>query len=264
MAKVRGSDWLAGAVASGGLLVPGEPKRRAADLLLSRDAIVVSHGQIRAELSWDDRMSQVDSGSDGWVVDSWSSGQSGPIGIGLRVTGRYAESTAPVRKAATTLFNRLNRFLQSGTVVPLCAIGRISRGVDADRDAIAALTDLLADRPKARNRLDDENAVARLAEDLASQPHEAVPFKMGGKRKTVEILNAMRSLGYEHRFGGRPLPDDDVESIDAIVPRVVGKIGANPNARGVEVSEDDVRDIVHSAYTSVSPWPFGALLDGQT
>ena len=86
---------------------------------------------------------------------------------------------------------------------------------------------------------------------------------MGGKRKTVEILNAMRSLGYEHRFGGRPLPDDDLESIDDIVPRVVDKVRANPYAQGVEVSEDDVRDVVRSTYTSVTPWPFGALLDGQ-
>jgi hypothetical protein len=243
--------------------VPGEPRHRAADLLIATEGVVVSQGQARAELSWDDRMVQLDSSADGWMVDAWSSGQSGPIGIGLRVSGRYTESTASVRKAATTFFNRLNRFLQSGTVVPLCAAGRISRSVDADRDAIAALVELLADRPTTRVRLSDENAVARLAEDLVSQPHGALPFKMGGKRKTVEILNAMRSLGYEHRFGGRPLPDDDPESSDTIVPRVVDKMRANPYAQGVEVSEDDVRHVVHS-YRSVSPWPFGALLDGQT
>lgn len=243
--------------------MPGDPQQRAADLLVGRDAIAVVKGDVRAELNWDDHAPQANGQVQGWAIDSWSSGRGGPIGIGLSVSGRYVESTVLVRKAATTFLNRLNRFLQSGAVVPLCAIGRISRGVDADRDAIAALCALLTERPTARNGLADERVVTRLVQDLVSQPHDAVPFKMGSRRRTVEILNSMRGLGYEHQFAGRPLPGDEVDAIETIVPRVLDRIGSNPYAQGVDVSEDDVRDVVRAHYTSVTPWPFGALLDGQ-
>jgi len=226
--------------------------------------VVVSHDEAHAELSWDDAVPAAGPRSDSWVIDSWSSGRSGPIGVALLVTGRYGLSTDPVRRAASTPANRLSRLLQTGTAIPLCAVGHISCDVDADRDAIVALIGVLAQRPAARDRLGDERVVARLARDMASHPHDAVPFKTGGKRKTFEILNAMRLLGYEHRLGGRPLPDEDIGSVETIASQVLDRLRTNPYARAADVTKDEVHAAVTKYYTSVPPWPFWALLDGAT
>jgi hypothetical protein len=217
---------------------------------------------VAARLYWRDFCTGPSTGAEGsWCVTQWSVGQGGEIGVGIALDGCYVEATEEVRRRRRSLINRMNRWFQSGVVAPLCAVGHVSRAVNADRAMVSVLCSVLAERPAARQRLDDARTVRRLIDDMVSEPHDVVPFVMGGKRRTVEILVALRSLGYEHRLGGRPLPDEKVPTLDVLVPVVLAKVRANPYAQGLEFDPAMVWEVVNRRYVSINPWPVTALFD---
>lgn len=145
--------------------------------------------------------------------------------------------------------------------MPLFAIGHISSLADADRSAIGVLCSTLAKRPPWQARLGDPDRVRRLIADVVSQRHDPLPFRMGARRQTTEVLTALHLLGFEHRLRGRPLPDDPIPPLDELVPKVLAKIHANPYAQDVHLDEATVRDLVDRHYVSITPWPFAALAD---
>lgn len=262
------TGWLEHARFDEGLTVPGHPRRDAADLRLTAAGVelISPIGRACADLDWSDYGPEfppglVDQGGDGWWIGQWSAGRSGPIGIGVGVDGDALAATAAVRAATRTWRNRLNRARQDGTVAPLYAIGHISGAVDADRQAIQALCALLALRPELRPRLAERGRVEQLASDLRTIRHHTPSYRMGTRRSTVEITTAMHLLGYEHRFFGRPLPDDQLPNEAEAVERVRQRIASNPYARGVHVDDGAIPEVIHKTYLGVEPWPFRALTE---
>ncbi len=262
MARHRTSRWLGGAVANGGLLIPGFPSRRSCDLRLTADAASASADDLSVIFAWEDfageRAGRL---ADSWSISEWSSGRSGPIGVGLAVDGRYVEATMEIRRRRRSLMNRVNRSLQDGVVLPLCAIGHISDVLDDDRTMISVLCTVLAEREELRPRMNDSNRLHRLVADLMSRPHDPIPLHVGVRRRTLEILTALRALGYEHRLGGRPLPDETITSVDDLALQVLAKVRANPYAQGLNIDETTVREVVYRYYVAVAPWPIAALMD---
>lgn len=260
----RPSPWLNDARFDAGLLIPGHPTRHAADLRLAPDGVEVGAQGIDAtSLDWADlRSSLTSSGgrADWWAITPWSPGRGGQIGVGIAVDGRYVERTAGVRRATRSWRNRLNRFLQDGIVVPLCAVGHISWAVDRDRNTVELLCALLVERPDLRGRLAEQDRISELIRGLQTSKLDMPPYRMGARRATTEILTALRLLGYEHRFHGRPLPGEVLPEIDEIVPRVLERIRSNRFAAGVVVDEDQVRSVVKRDYLDVEPWPVDALM----
>ena len=246
----------------GGLLIPGTPRRDACDLILTPDGAVVRGAGLSVLLRWADVSRHPAGAPDGaWLVASWTSGRSGPIGIGIQVTGRYDEATAELRRRHHTARNRFNRLLRREATVPLCAIGHIRSLTDADRTVVDVLCRAMAERPEWQRRLGDPDRVHRLISDIVSQRHDPVPFRMGARRQTAEVLNALHLLGYEHRLSGGPLPDDPLPSLDDLASKILAKVQANPYAQDVHLDEATVRNLVDRHYLSIAPWPFSALVD---
>lgn len=264
MGRRHASRWLLGVSESDGLLIPGRPSAHAADLRLGEDRVEVIAGGIAASVEWADFTSGYRSNertADWWSIGPWTYGRGGPIGVGMQVAGRCAASTEPVRRARKSWRNRLNRFLQDGTVVPLCGAGHISWAVEADCAVVAVLCTVLADEPELRSRLHEPARIARLAGDLADQPHAPVPFRMGARRVTTEVLTALHLLGFEHRYGGRPLPGTMLPPADELVDRVLDRVAANPYAKDVKLDAAQARQVIEHFYLDVDPWPIGALTD---
>jgi hypothetical protein len=195
------------------------------------------------------------------MLAPWSAGEGGTIGIGVEVTGRCRDSTDDILRSTRTIWNRFDQWFRGGRTVPLYAKWLISWTVEADLDLMQALCAVAADRPDARRHLDDRVRVERLLRDFELTRLRSVPQKMGSRRKNVEIMTAMRMLGFEHELSGRPLPDEDLVDTHVIAAKVLDRIGANPYAQGIDVDEEQVLSIIERTYTGVEPWPFAALLD---
>lgn len=175
--------------------------------------------------------------------------------------GRCAEQTDELRSRVRTIGNRINRAMHADVVVPLDAIGYISPWVDADRDMVKTLCQVLSDRPELLPRLADRTRMERLATEIVSEPHNDLALHIGVRRRSVEIITAMRLLGLQHRYGSRPLPDDPIPPLEELVSRVLARVQANPYAEGVPVNEDSVREVVEREYAGIKPWPIAALTD---
>lgn len=262
--RKRPSPWLAEARADSGIFVPAHPSAHGVGLRLSADHVTVgdpSTGLV--QLSWDDLASPEigrHARTTAWSITSWSSGRSGEIGIGLAVEGHYVAATESIRRARRSWRNRINRFLQEGVVVPLCAVGHISLAIDRDRQTVQMLSALLVLRPDLRPGLSDDDRVGLLLSDLRATPLGVRSERTGLRRASTEVLAAMRVLGYQHRFHGRPLPDDQMPPLDEVVTKVIERVRSNPYAKGVEIERSNVEQLVRRNYLDVEPWPVGALL----
>jgi hypothetical protein len=71
----------------------------------------------------------------------------------------------------------------------------------------------------------------------------------------------MRSLGYVHRYRGRPVPGDPLSDRDVAIARVQEHLARSLYARGVRIDAEIVASLVVSEYLEVPPWPFQALFD---
>lgn len=87
-------------------------------------------------------------------------------------------------------------------------------------------------------------------------PRLSTPY--GVRRQTAEIGTAMRMLGLEHPFD-RPLPGDQLPSLDDAVSRVMAFIASNPHAEGVKIDQQRVAQLIRRRYLQIQPWPFQSL-----
>jgi hypothetical protein len=245
------------------LWLPGWPSDRGAGIWLRPDGLVLAARGVTACLAWEDHDDrQWRPGGprpNGWWVTWYATGRGGVIGVAIGVNGEAASATEAVRAATNTWLTRFHRLFEDGIAVALRSDWRISRSVDAERDTLSALCRLIAEQPPVRSRLADPRRVGMLIEAMASGAVRARPEMLGVKRSTMEVLNAMRSLGHRHRVGGRPLPGESLPSVELVVDRVLDHVARNPYAQGVSLDSDAVARLVKRHYLGIGPWPFTAL-----
>ena len=245
------SSWFASAVPERrGLILPAR-SRHSASILLAPDRVSVWSGDAFAHLAWDD----FGPGRSWWI--SWfTTLRGGAMGIGVRVDGDAVEATAPVRAATNTWLTWSSRLGRPGVVLPLLPIGG---SVDAERETLAALCTHLAQNPTIRPGLADPERGRRLIRDLAHGARRSGAEPSGLRRTTVEVLTALRGLGYIHRLFGRPLPSDKPAPLETIVEQVLGRIRQSPYARHLSISPERAGRVIRRQYLDVEPWPFAAL-----
>ncbi len=250
--------WIAGALAlSDGLLLPGRPRSRAADLLLTPGGVTIFAAGRSADLAWDDhrRAAHTDQPS-GWHVGGYFWGAS-QTGIALVTWGDAATVIAGVRRITHASGTGL-----PGTVptvaVPLQPL--VAYGIVAQYVTIEALCTVLAERPAVRGRLADLARTRPLAAALAAS-------RLGPRgdpdvvlRSGVEVLTALKAVGYVHRLHGRPVPGDPLPDRVQAYARVRDHLDRSPYARRTEIRPETVARLVGSEYLDVAPWPFHALL----
>jgi len=244
----------------GGLFIPGGPDGRGADLLLTPNDVQLLAKSEQVALDWQGHSRHTDvNGANRWSVCGWGVGNTRPLGVGLNGPA----STAPIQRATGTLRNKLlawnpyNRFVQDGVVVPLFAPSHSPRWIGAQQDTMHSLCTLLAERPSLRPLLADPKSMSRLASDLA-QHSLANAGRVGMLTTTVAVVTALRALGYEHNYFGRPLPADQLEACEDIVTKVLRHLAANRYG-AVTASPKHVAEIVNRYYLDIQPWPFAAL-----
>lgn len=254
------SVWLrAAAPTDEGLLVPGRPHRTACDLLLAPDGAHLVADELDVVLRYDDC-----GGAEGdhWFLTSWSATRGGdPIGAAARGIGCYAEEITQVRRRRRPFSTWIHRFGRGARKTPLYAARTINYRVDADLSALAMLCATLAHKPDWRPQLADPDCTRQLLQDMAATDHRMLIPKTGATRRSMETLIALQLLGFEHRLGGRPLPDDPPLKDEAVVDAVLQRLRANHYA--LPPDEAQVSALVHRQYLDVEPWPFAALMPTQ-
>ena len=262
------SGWFLRARADGGLVIPGGPWGHTADVVLTTRGLDLRVGPLVAALEWELAASQsvLDRAPGDWDRswgDLWwfTSGGSGGVGVGVRVDGALIERTREVRSRTRSLWNVLNGWSVEGVVVPCWSVAHRGPAVDADLATIRALCAVLRDRSELRERLADPVRLDHLAFDLRNVRRRRVPPRTGVRRTTFEILAALRSLGYLHRYENRPLPGEPLPEPDLVVAAVVARLRANPFCADLDISEAQVSETVRRHYLDVEPWPFDALVD---
>lgn len=251
------TTWLAGARAdSRGLLIPGGPHGRGADLLLGVEAVEVSHGPVSAVLQWSSYSKTRRSG----VADSWALAGWGNSGQGIGIDG--TEALGPVRDATSSVFTRVagwnlfSRFTSDYPLLPLWAVEHDPIWVLWQMPQAAALIQLLADRPKLRSQLLNEQCTSQLAADLGNEPN-ATGAGLAVTPSAGAVTRALDGLGYNFRYG-RPLPGDHRDTLDVVLDKVLSRL--DQNAWGnVKVGKQRATEIIKMHYVDVSPWPFSAL-----
>jgi len=246
------SRWFAGACAeSNGLRVPGLPSRHCADLLIASEGVTLAAHDASAHLPWPSYPSL-------WSVTSVTSGRAGPIGVALEVRGEFEAATARLRRKISSPFTWLPRALDDGVVVPLHSETWHVHAPESD--TLAALCTLLKERADLRERLAVSSAVQKLAADLADHPLTREWEHMGARRVTIEVLTALRAMGYRHHLLGRPVPCvGDAPDIAFLVDRVIERLAHSPYAKDLHVSPEEAAEIIEKHYLAIEPWPFHAL-----
>lgn len=255
--------WLGAAVAQGeGLCLPGRPAGRAADLYLTGDAAFVRGAGAEARLPWEDyRLAWPRPGHRtpaAWALTHAVRGLAVDYGVGIEVGGRAVEATGAVRRATNSVRNRMSRLVDHRVVVPLHLPLGPSFADRPQRETLAALLAVLAERPAVRRRLAEPGRATRLAADMAGS---RLTFRTGeptgaGAR---EVFRAMVELGLHPPPGGRPIPGDEPVVVDEAVARVVDHLRRGPT--GTAIGSGVVASVVGQAFRDGEPWPFAALTD---
>ncbi len=256
------SDWLEGARDEGGLLIPGDPAKHGCDLILKADHVEVHAGEeAGAALAWEELDSlhrPLDGVRDRWRFEAWATATGvGPLkhmagsGVAIGVDGRCHAVTVEVMAARDTRRNRFNRSMAKGAAVPLAPWSRMSPTLAKNALLVDVLCAVLAERPGARARLDDPARVTRLAADLKAHPRELVEIPVMARSATVEVLEALQRTGRAHHYGGRPVPGDELPSVDDLTLAL--------QQEGVGADPDQIRAVVEEHHLGIEPWPFGAL-----
>jgi hypothetical protein len=248
------TTWLEGARPdTGGLLVPGGPHQRGADLTFGSEAMRISHRGNEALLDWEVYRNPTPWGSpSAWRITTWGGAAQG---VGLEGPGPLDSIRRSTRTPSVAFagWNPFNRGRSVHPIVPLWALHRRVWGWDLwEIPAADALCQVLRDRSEAREALADPSAVKRLAHDLTMARREPPP-KVAVTPGSREIGSALTSLGYRHRYQ-RPLPSDEMEDLEAIVAKVREHVRI---VRDGQASEQ-IREAVRRQYM-LSPWPFAAL-----
>lgn len=128
----------------------------------------------------------------------------------------------------------------------------------AEGDTLAALVQVLGERPDVRERLWDLERVAGLAADLRRSVLVRPDPGVGVTRTSLEVIGALRRRDLLHRHG-RPVPGDPVRPTEDVVAVVRAELDGNPHCRDIDVPDGLLRRFVSEYVTEVEPWPFGAL-----
>jgi hypothetical protein len=259
--NARVTSWLDGAAPDhGGLFLPGGPNGHGADLLLSPADAQLGFKGLQVGLVWESYSRQgVTNSESSWSIGGWGAGNARYLGVG--VDG--PESLAPLRRATGTLRNKAlawnpyNRFIRDRPKVPLWALSFASTVIDNQRHTMVSLCTLLSERPLLRPLLADTERVTRLAADL-SRHFLPPPNTVVVKPTTAVVVAALHALGYQHNLFDRPLPADQFDDRADIIARVIQRVAANPYG-AVDVSAEQVGELVDRFYLKVEPWPFAAL-----
>jgi hypothetical protein len=249
--------WLRAARFEGGLLIPGRPRGRAFDLLLTPEhALLRGDGEL--VLPWSSHLDFTKDvvSSQGWCLDGWDG--NGGAGAALHLLGDLDQQaqTLPWMSSWSARWHRTPNW---GCDAPLHKTNLNIPSHQSDRDVLQALCVLAAQRPDLRVRLGDEATVTALVARVVTSSHVRGYALDGARRDTIAVASALDSLGLIHRIGGRPLPDERVPTADELLPGVLGAIKASPYARGVAVDVAKARSIVERQYSGVPPWPFEPL-----
>jgi hypothetical protein len=258
-------------VDSEGLFIPGSPRRQCADLRFAPEGLRVCVGDVRGSLSWDRYpqewfMSSYPQGPSGLLPPPGSSGLYIPhTGAAVYTRNTGTEITVPVLAALATARRRLafgdplKRAFKRGPVVPLHKPRSSQPTLYRFDSMIGILCLLLHQRAELRQGLADETRSRHLRADILNNGLAPVYPHLGMRTKSIEIRNAARACGLEHRLGGRPIPGESFLNERAAIEQVLKRLG--PKAGSPGFLESDVREILQSDYYSVEPWPFGALIE---
>jgi hypothetical protein len=240
-------------------LIPGRPRGRAFDLLLTSDVALI-RGDAELVLPWSSHLDFTDDGfsTQGWCVSGW--GGKGDVGAALKLLGDLDQQSQSL-PWMSSWSARWNREPNGGGRVPLHRKEVALLVHESDRDVLHALCTALARRADLRNRLADEQVVTALVERVVTTPHVRSYALHGARQSTIATASALTSLGFTHPVGGRPLPDQNLPTAEELLPAVLEAITTNPYAQSVEVNPVAVLSIIDRTYSGVPPWPFEPLFD---
>jgi hypothetical protein len=250
----------------GGLLVPGRPRRAAADLSLTVDGASVSAGDAVLELAWDrppTRAVPTLFGSpfpNAWALSGWTHSNVGPIGVAMFVGSDYYDAATAVREATKTWLNRCNQGWAQRWKLPLHRMG-VYEQPSSFRvcETVAALCVHLQRHKERRELLADPHRMQCLLDDIRSKSVHARAERTGARRSTMEILTAMRMLKIANPLWGRPVEGEAMPDRWDTIDRVRDYLARSPYAKNFKIDRGDVDEVLSRDYFDVTPWPFAAL-----
>jgi hypothetical protein len=264
--------WLDSAYGSDkGVVIPGSPRRFAADLRISVDGVHVEKSGFDVALSWSETGTL-------WHLGSYVRGRNtadqdrsvpstpsgGIINAGLYTRGDYVNRMVPIFVALKAGQRRLpftdplKRGIGSSTVVPLYA-RRNKALISKDAWSIWNLCVLLAQRPELQLRLNEPTRSENLLRDLKRHQMPVVRQHLGVRAESIQIRTAMRGAHILHPLGGRPVPGDVLMDRDEAVSKIVARMATAPYSKGVKVTTRHVEEVLDAEYFNIEHWPFAAL-----
>ena len=233
-------------VEGGRLELPGIG-HRTATLVLEPGGIRLRAGDAHAAFEWE--------GS--WRLTEWATNVY-PAGLALLAEGPAERALAPVHAATSGALRAVLESLDDakGTKVPLRTHGATSY---EDIGTFDHLRTVLRSDARARARLADPDRLQRLRDDLARPLPWVADASSGILARKVDVQTAIRTLGYLHREGGRPMPGTVLDDRTSAIARVQDKLQQHAWTRDHPVTDEEVGKELDRIYY-VEPWPFGALL----
>jgi hypothetical protein len=206
-------------------------------------------------------------------VTRWAS-----AGLAILVSGAFADEAHDLHAASMTLFRRLNHGWpdrSSGLTLPivpdsvpivldseLIVFDGFAGPCERELTTLDALCRVLSAEPELRARLDEPENMAILTKGLAERSLVRAPDKSGLRRDSIDIVHAMHSCGFRHRFG-RPLPDDQLPSLTEVVERTMAALATNKFRVGRSIDRSEVEKYARCNFTDVEPWPFEGLVPSR-
>ena len=202
-----------------------------------------------------------------WNLTEWTVSRGGSGGLAIRLRGRYACQGRQVIRAATPPLQRrpfgsLLLLLRSGSLfdsrknVPI--VPTVRRASPAENATLAALFELLRDRPGLRSRLAEPTCMHRLARDLTAGAMDCPRTLPDGTAANRDLSRALRRCGLVYRYG-RPLSTSEVPIFEEALARFKEEIQCRPgNARSP--SDKRIKKFL-VRYHARRPWPFAAIMD---
>lgn len=253
------SAWLTGAGgAVEGVLIPGLPAGRTAELVMSLNSVSARTEHVRGELSWD----QV---GKSWSLAHWAVGEGAGIGVAIRADGESAKQLdavlADVRSRRHHIIDQINAAtLGDEVALPLFTPRTARARVEKERTTLGVLCRLLSDRPELRHRLHEVERMNALLAEVREGASRQLVEKLHIRPGRVDIRNAMNALGLIHHYGGRPIPDGSpIRPKDEAIDAVLGYIARNKYAALPAPSRAEIANLLDREYYSIKPWPFSPL-----
>lgn len=247
---------------TGGFVIPGLPRRHTFDLYVLSDAVFIRCESADARFEWKHYGPHTSA-----RLTSWNFSH-------LAGTGSWSISVDPqswrelhgVFEARNDVRNRTRLALRDFDAFPLHLEWFTSPLRSLDRTVFIALMSALHEHSTWRDRLEERERVQQLANDVRSSRMRSKKFPSGVRPAHAEVSGALRSLGFTHRIGGRPLPDDKITPCDQVIEEVRVHLAERPPIRPyvipyrpLTISADQIEKVVRSEYYDVEPWPFEAL-----